>query len=108
MSKKIEIELFRYGNLLFGKVSHIDDSLREIGILYEGDKINISSTYYPTLNDKELFVRGSVTSFDNNVFQHLFKNEETAIEVAKNIKNGINFINEGEYDKNLSSVCRVI
>ncbi|SUB57985.1 Uncharacterised protein [Peptostreptococcus anaerobius] len=47
MSKKIEIELFRYGNLLFGKVFHIDDSLREIGILYEGDKINISSTYYP-------------------------------------------------------------
>ena len=36
MNKKIEIELFRYEKLLFGKVLYMDDSLRGTDVLYEG------------------------------------------------------------------------
>ena len=34
MNKKIEIDLFRYGNLLFGKVLYMDESLRGTDVLY--------------------------------------------------------------------------
>ena len=36
MNKKLEIELFRYENLLFGKVLNMDEDLRGVGVLYTG------------------------------------------------------------------------
>ena len=44
MNKKIEIELFRYEKLLFGKVLYMDDSLRGTDVLYEGELVEINST----------------------------------------------------------------
>lgn len=108
MNKKIEIELFRYENLLFGKVLHIDDSLRGTDVLYEGELVEINSAGAPELRKKILFVRGTNEGCDNNIFKHTYSSEKEAIEVAQDIRNGINFINEGTINKISSSVYRVI
>lgn len=79
MRKKLEIELFRYENLLFGKVLHMDESLR-----------------------------GANEDYDNRIFEYTYSSEREAIEVAQDIRNGINFINEGTANKVSSSVYRVI
>lgn len=108
MNKKIEIELFRYENLLFGKVLHMDESLRDRGTLYEGKLVEINSVGSPDLNRNTLFVRGIAKSCDNDVFKYTYYNTEEAIKVAKDIENGINFINEIEVIEDSSSVHRVI
>lgn len=108
MNKKIEIELFRYENLLFGKVLHMDDSLRGTDVLYEGELVEINSAGTPELRKKILFVRGTSKGCDNSIFKHTYSSEKEAIEVAQDIRNGINFINEGTINKISSSVYRVI
>ena len=108
MNKKLEIELFRYENLLFGKVLHMDEDLRDAGTLYEGKLVEINSAGSPDLKKDILFVRGIAKSCDNNIFKYIYCNEEEAIEVAKDIENGINFINGIEVRKDSSSVHRVI
>lgn len=108
MNKKLEIELFRYENLLFGKVLHMDESLRDTGTLYKGKLVEINSVGAPDLNEDTLFVRGIAKSLDDNIFKHTYYNEEEAIEVAKDIENGINFINGIEVRSDSSSVHKII
>lgn len=108
MSKKIEIELFRYEKLLFGKVLYMDESLRGTDVLYEGELVEINSTGAPELRKKILFVRGTSESYDNSIFKHTYSSEKEAIEVAQDIRNGINFINEGAINKVSSSVHKII
>ena len=108
MDKKIEIELFRYETLLFGKVLYIDEDLRGTGLLYAGDSIKIESRAIPSLDGAILYLRGNDKKADNYVFFEEYSSEKGAIEVAQDIKNGINFINEGTINKASSSVYRVI
>lgn len=108
MNKKLEIELFRYENLLFGKVLHMDESLRGTDVLYEGELVEINSAGAPELRKKILFVRSTNEGYDNRIFEHTYSSEREAIEVAQDIRDGINFINEGTANKVSSSVYRVI
>lgn len=108
MDKKIGIELFRYENLLFGKVLYMDESLRASGVLYRGKLVDIRSVGSPDLEEGILFVGGRGKEYDHDVFKYTYSSEEKAIEVAKDIENGINFINKGEVRGDSSSVHRVI
>lgn len=108
MDKKIGIELFRYENLLFGKVLYMDESLRASGVLYRGKLVDIRSVGSPDLEEGILFVGGREKEYDHDVFKYTYSSEEKAIEVAKDIENGINFINKGEVREDSSSVHRVI
>lgn len=108
MDKKIGIELFRYENLLFGKVLYMDESLRASGVLYRGKLVDIRSVGSPDLEESVLFVGGRGKEYDHDVFKYTYSSEEKAIEVAKDIENGINFINKGEVRGDSSFVHRVI
>ena len=108
MNKKIEIDLFRYGNLLFGKVLYMDESLRGADTLYKGKLVEISSVSSPDLKENILFVRGISKDYDDSIFKHTYRNEEVAIRVAKDIENGINFINELEVIEDSSSVHKIL
>lgn len=118
MNKKLEIELFRYESLLFGKVLHMDEDLRGAGTLYKGRLIEIYSDAAPQLVEIDpgtlqlmenvLFVRGSAENCDNDVFGLNYEDEKKAIEIAKDIENGINFINREKINKDSSAVRRVI
>lgn len=108
MNKKIEIELFRYENLLFGKVLHMDEDLRCAGVLYKGELVDIRSVGSPDLERGVLFVGGRGKEYDNDVFKFLYSNEEEAIKTAKDIEKGINFINEVEVIEDSPSVRKII
>lgn len=108
MNKKLEIELFRYGKLLFGKVLHMDEDLRGSDTLYKGKLVEINSAGAPELRGQILFVRGVSENYDDSIFNCTYRNEEEAIKVAKDIENGIRFINEIEMREDSSSLHRVI
>ena len=108
MNKKLEIELFRYENLLFGKVLHMDESLRGAGILYTGSEIVILSRFSPMLECTDFFIRGEGEEYDNRVFSFAYCDEEEAIKVGQDIKNGIDCINGIGVREDSSSMHRVI
>ena len=118
MNKKLEIELFRYENLLFGKILHMDESLRGAGTLYKGKLTEIYSENSPQLAEIDpgtpqsrasvLFVRGLAENCDNDIFGFNYKDKERAIEIAKDIEKGIDFINGVEVREDSSSVCKII
>lgn len=96
MNKKLDIELFRYENLLFGKVLHMDEDLRGTGTLYARDLIKIESRASPALEGGILYLRGVGEEEDNCVFFEKYSSNEKALEMANKIQCGINYINNGE------------
>lgn len=96
MNKKLEIELFRYENLLFGKVLHMDESLRGTGVLYSEDSIKIESRAVPALEGGVLYLRGVGEDEDNCAFFEKYRSNEEAFEMANRIQRGINYINNVE------------
>lgn len=89
---KLDIEWFRYRELLFGRVVYMDETLRE-DLRVGNSDFAISSVYNPALVPNALFVRGSDRSKDKKVFSCCFTSKEEAIEVAKNIQNLLQEIN---------------
>lgn len=58
--KKLEIELFQYHSLLFGKVLHQDDSLRGKGELANVDEFSIGSVFSPNISIDTLYIEVSI------------------------------------------------
>lgn len=108
MNKKLEIELFRYENLLFGKVLHMDDSLREAETLYKEGSIEIVSYAVPALGGSTLYLRGSDKSADNSIFFERYESNEDAIEVANGIQRGIYSINNTEATSDSLRIHRIV
>lgn len=104
--KKLEIELYRYDNLVFGRVLCQDGSLRARGEIVEKDDFRIISYSSPDLTVKELYVRGNDKKADNRIFCYQFRNEETAIKTCKKIKDCVDLINSEV--KMSSSVERIL
>lgn len=91
--KKLEIELYRYENLVFGKILNQDESLRYYAIIVEKNDFKIESRSCPALQEAKLFIRGENKGADNNIFYYKFCDEETAITACKKIKECIDLIN---------------
>lgn len=91
--KKLEIELFRYGSLVFGKVLHMDEALRQNESLYEESGFKISSVDHPDIDRYTLWVRGSDKSADNDVMYMHFESQFEAIEFVARTKRGLVEIN---------------
>ena len=97
--KKLEIEIYRLENLLFGKVLHMDESLREKGVLasVDGDIcFEIESSARPQLVNNILYVWGSNTSRDGELFSYLYDDIDEAKIAAKSIVNIVDKINDSE------------
>jgi len=91
---KIEIELFRYGQLVFGKVLNQSENLRGEGLLAGVDEFFVSSNKTPTLTFNELYVNGNHSHNDGKEFFRAYNTEEEAIQVCDKIKKCIDRINE--------------
>ena len=94
--KKVEIELFRYGTVLFGRFLDMDNRLRDSGTLWESapDGFEICSFVFPELGDSVLNLPGADTDEDDNIFYWSYDSEERAIVASKRIKEGLRHINE--------------
>lgn len=91
--KKLEIELYRYENLVFGKVIYQDESLRVKGTIVEKDNFKIESRSGPALHGTRLFICGENKQFDKDIFYYQFYDEETAIKTCKKIIDCVDSIN---------------
>lgn len=94
--KKLEIELYRYENLVFGKILHQNEILRNKGIIAEKDDFKIESYSSPELCRTKLLIRGENEEDDNDVFYNQFLDEETAIKTCKKIVDCVDLINSEE------------
>lgn len=104
--KKLEIELYRYGNLVFGKVLNQEESLRDSGLIIEKNGFKIESRSGPALQGAKLLIRGENKQFDKDMFYYRFLDKKTAIQTCKKIVDCVDLINSEEERK--SSVERMI
>ncbi len=104
--KKLEIELYRYESLVFGRVIYQDESLRHRGPIVEKDGFQIGSHLNPALCSTNLFIRGELEKTDNNIFYCPFFDEKTAIKTCKKIVDCVDLINSGK--KKQSNIERII
>lgn len=96
--KKLEIELYRYDTLVFGKVLYMDESLRAKGTLEKHNGFSIISNYSPYLSDTQLYIQGMDREFDTCVFANTYSSIEETKETIDNIKACINAINSDPMD----------
>lgn len=104
--KKLEIELYRYGNLVFGKILHQDESLRNMERIVEKNNFKIESSSGPALYGTKLFICGENKRFDNDIFYYHYCDKETATKICKTIKECVDWINKTE--KNQPFVEKII
>lgn len=91
--KKLEIELYQYENLVFGKILYQDESLRDSGIITEKNGFEIESVSFPALQKAKLLIRGKNKRFDNDIFYYHYCDKETATKICKTIKECVDWIN---------------
>lgn len=93
----LEIELYLYGNLLFGKVTHqakelTHSSVRSVTRCTSRFPVMISAV--PQLTSENLFIQGSNKAEGSNVFSYTFVSEEQAKKAAIRIKASVEAINK--------------
>jgi len=98
MPNKLDIELYQYRTLLFGRVLHMDESLRRGNlkspkVLSEYMGFVIKSDERPNLYENALYVRGNGTTCDKNVFLRNFIDEKKAQETYDKLKKCLDIIN---------------
>lgn len=96
--ERLEIELYRYHTLVFGKVLHQDESLRngnsgDMKVLHRNSEFAIVSEHSPMLYNTYLSVRGDQKDNDSAIFSQKFRNEAEAKRMCERISNGVRCIN---------------
>lgn len=110
VGKRLDIELYRYNRLVFGRVVHQDDDLisaTEDKVLARDGGYQIASAVTPALTGNTLYVRGRNKRKDNNVFTYMYASEEQAIEATEKIKMLVDTINSVG-DEVITKVVKII
>lgn len=106
--KKLEVEMYRYDNILFGKVLHMDEELRGKGrLIRDAGGYQIISEHCPNLTGKTLFVNGIIKGRDGVAFYREYNTEADLIRAAEHFKELIDKIN-GDTEETGSSVIKVM
>ena len=111
MKQKLKIELYRYHNLVFGKVLEMDESFRGNEKIWESkdEAFQIRSTYSPDLDLDNFEVRGTDKEYDDDIFYFAAEDEEDAKEVCSYIKQGVAEINnEPSEEEDFSGIEKMI
>lgn len=91
--ERLEIELFRYENLVFGKVLKMDEGLRKASLLAEKKGFTVESSSYPALSSDILYIRGDQKDKDEKIFSREYNDVKEAIKACENIKELVDKIN---------------
>lgn len=96
---KLKLELFRYGNLVVGKVLEQAEELRGRKNIVGKNGFVIGSINLPELNDEKLFIRGNYPAQDDRCFFNYYTTETKAIEICKTIAELVDEINKDSETK---------
>jgi len=92
--KVLDIELFRYGSLVFGKVIYQDDNiLKREEFEYRGKDFIIKAMDYPFLANNVLYIKGEELIKDDIAFYSMSQSENEAIQLTQKIKSIVNELN---------------
>lgn len=84
--KKLVIEVFRLGTVVYGSVLEQEGIERGSGELHSLNGYRLTSDGSPTLQRRSLAVRGTSTSADDRAFYYNFDRPEDAAKAEFNIK----------------------
>lgn len=93
IDKEVKVELFRYGNVLFGRVVSMPEFLRIDNVIISKGKYQIKSSCIPDITDFFLYLNGSDKGSDGKVMTVCFDSEEEAAEAAEAYKELLEFLN---------------
>lgn len=82
----VELELFRYGSLLFGKVLSTPKKLIGSGEIASINGFEVKSSDSPELSQTTLWIHGTDHNGDDNEFFQGYDCENEAVETAEKIK----------------------
>ena len=112
MGKVLDIELFRYENMLFGKVLEVNKILMDPNqdtkvLIYAPNMIIRTSTEVvsPCLGEVSLVLSDKCI---NRTFSHEYRSVEDAIVMSEEISECINIINNNFKDANNSDKCKCV
>jgi len=111
MPNKLDLEIFRYKNMLFGSVLHQDEELRclsGVTTLAEVIGFAIKSADVPILYTNALYVRGENKLQDNIVVSCRFGSEQEAKEACARIRMCLASINQDVTAKELGPVVKEV
>ena len=90
--ERLKIELFRYEELVFGKILEMDESLRDISEIVDNGTFRIYSESCPDLDETSLYIRGTDEE-SSDVFSCKCHSVAKAIEICESIKMLVDEIN---------------
>ena len=118
MSKALEIELFVYDSLVFGKVLKQDDNIIERGKFrfVASNELSIKSVDYPDMgiyrDSNMLYTRGSDKEKDNIIIYFDCNSNKRALELANKIKVAVDELNKKyeleDIDEITNSITQII
>ena len=87
--KPLEIELIRYGELVLGKITHQDESLRGMGEFRASNGVMIRSIEIPQIEENLLFIRGMSTHKDDVIMNYYAYDPTNAMLMIKKINDAV-------------------
>lgn len=93
--KKLEIELLRVDNILFGRIKEQPACLRNTSLnFYSSEKFGIISSGEPQLSFNTLYIRGTIKQKDFRTFFYQYASPEEAKKYGEQLRKAVEEINE--------------
>lgn len=98
---KLQVDLFLYDTMVFGKVINTPKKLREKGLIYENEEYRICSRILPELTETTLWLQGKNIAEDNNLITYKYNTNQEAEKALLTFKYMIEQINNEMEDENV-------
>jgi len=111
MSKeKLKIELYRYENVLFGKILEQDENLRDKDCIFEKDGFKLISISFSYLSSNCFYMRGVEEQYDNKIFVYDYETKKECDAMVSFIKEALNYVNNNSEveEKDKDKVTKII
>ena len=103
--KKLILELYRVESLVFGRVVHMDESLRGVGTLAGNWRFQIRSNAMSSLHRNMLYINGVSKDDDGILFSYHYEDKNEAKKAVEIISELVAEINNKEEIKEIESLC---
>jgi hypothetical protein len=105
---RLKIEMYRYHELLFGRVLEQDEDLKGKGEIISKDGYRLMSRDLPKLCGLNFCLRGNETHADNNIFFHDYVSESKAIEASQAFREMVHEINAEDQKPMYEAIERIM
>ena len=94
--ERLEVELFLYDTMVFGKIINTPKKLRGAGLIYAHEEYRVYSRNLPAISDTTLWIGGNNTARDYRLISYEYYTKQEAEKAFIMFKYMIEQINEKE------------